>query len=358
MFVINFITEHYIMLMELVGLFILLTICSHFSARIKRLTRAVGILLVLTSIMAELEKWMKTFDKLCIARPLLNAAIYSIYPVILILTMLITTEKLLTARQYALLLLGEAVSVPLYFTSQWTHWMFWVSENNEYMFGPIGKWPYVLFGFYSFIFFAMNMYFLRRSSVFNRIIAGFIVTAPLVGVAFYAGTGYSSDYTTLFTSAIILYYLFFYIYLARIDALTGLLNRKSFYQDIKTHVSGISAVVSVDMNNLKYINDNFGHDAGDTAIRTVAKVLGESSGRLGTAYRIGGDEFVILYRNSQETYVSEKIANMRAELAKTSYTCAFGYAMKADGMNVDAMLRDADEKMYENKTLIKGSAPR
>ncbi|MCR5056185.1 MAG: hypothetical protein K6B54_04675 [Clostridia bacterium] len=70
---------------------------------------------------------------------MLNAAIYSIYPVILILTMLITTEKLLTARQYVLLLLGEAVSVPLCFTSQWTHWMLWVSENNEYMFGPIGK---------------------------------------------------------------------------------------------------------------------------------------------------------------------------------------------------------------------------
>ena len=353
MFIINYISEHYIMLMELVGLFVLLSISTHLSQRIKSLTRAVGILLILTSVLYEIEKWTQSFETLSIARPLLTACIYSMYPIILILTMLITTEKKLTSLQMCLLLLPEIISAPIFFSSQWSHVVFWYSESNHYLGSAVAKWPYMLFGLYALIFIVLNLIFLKYSTNFYKLIVVLITAIPLIGVILYLITDFSDDYTGLFTSSLVIYYLFMYIFYSRVDALTGLLNRKSFYIDADSFGSRVSALVSVDMNNLKFINDNFGHHEGDEALKTISKILNECSGRNATAYRIGGDEFVILYKNANEKFIEERIEDMRTKISEACYVCAFGYVMKKNGDNVESMLRDADKKMYADKAALK-----
>ena len=137
--------------------------------------------------------------------------------------------------------------------------------------------------------------------------------------------------------------------MAKIDPLTALLNRQSYYKDIESLGDKVTGVASVDMNELKYINDNFGHSAGDEAINTIARVLLENCGRGGTAYRIGGDEFVILYENASEETIVGSIDTMRKKMSETKYTCAFGYAMKGKNEKFDDALREADEKMYRDK---------
>ena len=138
--------------------------------------------------------------------------------------------------------------------------------------------------------------------------------------------------------------------MAGIDSLTKLLNRQSLYQEIELNENAIHVVMSIDMNELKYYNDTFGHAKGDEALATISKILRDNCGTT-RLYRVGGDEFVALYRNVSEDEINKFIEAMREELSKTEYSCAFGYSMKKD--TIDEMMRIADMNMYEDKEKMK-----
>ena len=87
-----------------------------------------------------------------------------------------------------------------------------------------------------------------------------------------------------------IYYVFSILQVTKKDPLTGLLNRQAYYSDISSEPEEITALVSIDMNGLKTINDNEGHEAGDKAIATVAECFIRAAKRKQTVYRIGGDE--------------------------------------------------------------------
>ena len=98
--------------------------------------------------------------------------------------------------------------------------------------------------------------------------------------------------------AIMISSIFFYIVLYshdnRRDTLTGLLNRRAFYDDCINYQSSVTAVASLDMNGLKELNDDHGHLAGDQALISIGKCISDAVGRNIQAYRVGGDEFILL----------------------------------------------------------------
>ncbi len=350
--ILRFINEHFIMIFELAGLMILLGISVHIPPRVKKLTACVAVLLVAQSILYKAEEWTGNFETLSLFRPMFTACVYSLYPIILMLTLLIPANIELTSKKAMLLLIPEFICIPVYFSSQWTHIVCYYTEDNHYTGGLIPKLPYIVFVFYIVVFLAQNVVVLKSSEFENRVIVGYLVIAPFVGMLLYMLSDYSNDYSDIFASALVLYFLFIYIHMARIDPLTNLLTRQSYYRIINSNPERITAAVSVDMNELKYINDNFGHDDGDTALSTVAEVLLKHRGSNGTVYRVGGDEFVILYRNADEEHVKEYIAGMRSEMGKTGYVCAFGYAMRG-GDGIEAAVVAADARMYEDKAELK-----
>ena len=351
----NYVVENYEMILELIGLLVVLGISVHVSERIKRLTLAVVILMFVESGCFHVERWTQSFEQLSMLRPMLTAAIYSLHPVILVLIMQITVSERLPARTLLRLLIPELISVPLYFTSQWTHLIFWYRQDNHYVTGPgpLSYWPYAIFFLYSLLFLIHNLRFFKRYSGKSRLSTVFIVCAPLLGVLYYKLYSIDKDYSALFTAALLLYYIFVYIHMAKIDPLTSLLNRQSYYQDMQLGEKSITGVVSVDMNELKYLNDNFGHEAGDKALKTISAILHERCGRGGIAYRIGGDEFMILYTGTGEKDITAAIDDMRAGLSETPYTCAFGLAMVKPGSTIHEALVEADAQMYADKAKLK-----
>ncbi|MBP5155583.1 MAG: GGDEF domain-containing protein [Clostridia bacterium] len=350
--ILQFLNEHFVMLFELAGLIVLLGISVHIPSRVKRLTVCVSVLLIAQAILFKVEEWTSTFETLNLFRPMLTACIYSFYPIILMLALLITTNIRLSSRRALLLLIPEFICIPVYFTSQWTHAVCYFTADNHYMGGWFPSLPYVVFALYLVIFLLQNVMYLKSSEFENRVIVGYLVVAPFGGMLLYMLSDYSNDYSDIFASALVLYFLFIYIHMARIDPLTNLLTRQSYYRVINSNSERITAAVSVDMNELKYINDNFGHDDGDKALSTVAEVLLKHRGSNGTVYRVGGDEFIILYRNADEEHIKKYIDEMRAEMNKTDYVCAFGYAMRgADG--IEAAVVAADTCMYEDKAELK-----
>lgn len=349
----NFITENYVVLFEFVGLLIMLGISAHVPSRMKRLTLTGIILLFIELMLYYVELWTQDFKTLSLARPLLTAAKYSFYPFILYVLTMITVKTRLSWQKNLLILLPASLAIPLYFSSQWTHLVCYYHETNTWAPGPLRYLPYAIFAFYLVLFLVRNIVFLQSETPQIRGILYFIIIAPVVGVLLYLITDFSDDYSAIFTSSIVLYYLFIYLHFARFDPLTGLLNRQVYYFDMNAGSNKISYAVSIDLNDLKKINDGYGHDAGDTALKTVAAVLKKNVGKNGTLYRIGGDEFVIFYRDVDESAVAKAIEKMRAEMAKTPYVCAFGYAKRGPLHSVEDAVRYADHEMYDDKAQIK-----
>ncbi len=349
----GFILNNYVMLYELVGLSVLLMISAHLPEQAKKHTQIVVLLLLAESVFFTLERWTQSFTQLSVFRPILTACVYSIYPGVLFAMMRVTETTQRAGRKSLLIMLPWAVAVLLYFTSQWTHLVCWFSPDNHWNPGPLRYLPYVLFGFYSLVFLVQNIRLFYKYSRANRLTACYIVVGALLGVLIYKIYNENQDFSAIFSSAILLYYALFYTHMAKIDPLTSLLNRQSYYEDLKTDAQKITAAVSVDMNELKYFNDHFGHEAGDRALETVAEILRDNCDRDATIYRVGGDEFMILCRGLGEAEVKAMIERMREGFARTSYTCAFGYAMRKTGDLLEYVLVAADAKMYEDKAALK-----
>ena len=145
--------------------------------------------------------------------------------------------------------------------------------------------------------------------------------------------------------------------LAFIDNMTQINNRTAFEQKLHTmrqmEVIEPTYFCLVDMNNLKKINDTYGHTVGDNAIIAVADAL--SKGFAGTeCYRIGGDEFCIIAEGMHEERIKEACKKVQSELDEKSKNLnydiriAMGYSKVVQG-NMDECYNNADVMMYENK---------
>ncbi|MBL9065072.1 MAG: GGDEF domain-containing protein [Sphingopyxis sp.] len=148
------------------------------------------------------------------------------------------------------------------------------------------------------------------------------------------------------------------------DTLTPLFNRRYFLTAIHHRIARFerhaerAAVVFVDVNQLKYINDSFGHAAGDFALMEIAKRLAESIRATDVAARIGGDEFGLILDQSSEEGARAQIARLGDVLtaAPAAYdgheialSACFGIAMLQSGMTESDILAAADRDMYRNK---------
>ncbi len=149
------------------------------------------------------------------------------------------------------------------------------------------------------------------------------------------------------------------------DPLTGLLNRRGFLGYVERAIAAATrhkhpmCLCLGDLDRLKYINDTFGHAAGDAALRHFAKVLRMTLRHEDTAARIGGDEFVALFpyvcANQAATSLDRfrrSLANGRLRLQdgkEISISGSFGVTDWKPGMTVEDLLAAADKVLYEAK---------
>jgi diguanylate cyclase (GGDEF)-like protein len=154
-------------------------------------------------------------------------------------------------------------------------------------------------------------------------------------------------------------------FVATHDALTGLANRGWFHDQLKHALTRAAryrrsvAVLFVDLDRFKGVNDSLGHDAGDRMLRECAQRLKKCLRESDTVARVGGDEFVVLmedYSSLRDTVtVAQKIlANTAAPvlLAGREFTLSASVGISVypeDGTNVETLLKNADIAMYRAK---------
>ena len=150
----------------------------------------------------------------------------------------------------------------------------------------------------------------------------------------------------------VFYYLFMLNDINRRDALTWLFDRGTFYSDEIRFGKEVTGVVHIDVNGLKSLNDNLGHEEGDKAIVTLANLIKDNINKQMYAYRIGGDEFIILCINEDEEIISKTISTIKDALTKTPYSASFGHGMRVGKDDtVEQMLKLAEQEMYIDKEL-------
>jgi len=347
---------NYIMVAELLGLWVMLESNVHLKKRTIMVTRVVIILIFTEAVCWAVERWSREIGYRSALRIVLVPTIYLLHPLILLLIMEMAN---LVKKPRILFYLPLLISTPLLYTSQWTHLIYWIDDKNLFIAadGLMSYFPYILFLLYVIIFVGTYTVRYARHGTAERRGILISVIAASIGVVLHLIFDIYVDYSTLFASLLLIYYLSLYVLTAKEDTLTGLLNRQCYYADSDNYKDQITAVVSVDMNDLKKINDNEGHDAGDTALKTVADCLSKSKIRNKQVYRIGGDEFAIFYMGKKEEEVQSDIDKMRRNLSETRYVCAFGYEM-VEGKDIHAAMIKADREMYNNKAVLKNSNER
>lgn len=134
------------------------------------------------------------------------------------------------------------------------------------------------------------------------------------------------------------------------DTLTGLYNRNKFDQVLAANDTGSSlrlGVACFDLNGLKIVNDQQGHSAGDSLIRNTADQLRTAFN--GMAYRIGGDEFVVIDSSREEKEFRTAVDAVRAQMSQCGILCSVGISWRNLCCNAKAQFEEADQMMYEDK---------
>lgn len=151
------------------------------------------------------------------------------------------------------------------------------------------------------------------------------------------------------------------------DVLTGLPNRRYFIEGLSHRIlrsqryGDVTALLSLDVNDLKKVNDTHGHQAGDLILTRLAQILENNIRASDMVARIGGDEFAILLDNMNAKQVEQKIdsllklinaADIRKDKATLKLGAAIGYCFIGPDDSLPDLMSRADDAMYKSKKAV------
>jgi diguanylate cyclase (GGDEF)-like protein len=170
----------------------------------------------------------------------------------------------------------------------------------------------------------------------------------------YRGVGSDVTLTTLAEQQV--------LQLARYDSLTGLPNRSMFMAQLEMGLLRARAghrgmaLLFIDLDRFKYVNDTLGHDAGDELLKVMARRLGGLLRTIDTVARLGGDEFVIVVHDTVDAAALSKVASrvltvlcepLRLSDRPVQVSASVGIALyPSDGTDAATLLKNADAAMY------------
>lgn len=300
----------------------------------------------LLSLVVFAEFYVEPVSENRVLRLVLMSIRYSATPFVLALLIMVLVKK-----QSYLLMIPAGILLVLNIVSIFTGIVFGLNEAGELVRGPIGFFPYVMCGLY--MAFLIALLVIRSNKRWIEIIPIIFLTIALTSglvFPFIFGSKFSQMFCTIMATSLFIYYVFTILELAKKDALTGVLNREAYYVETRRDFKDITAIISLDMNGLKGINDTYGHAAGDEALVTLALCFAKAVRVRQSVYRMGGDEFVIVCRKTSEKDVKDLVRRINENVAKTNYSCSIGYSYHEEGsIKLEDLLRESDENMYSSK---------
>ena len=340
--------EHYLAIMLIVVLSGILRGRSVPLGRVRQrsfwLTIAVCLLLVLQDV---LEKYTRLDPSRRTMRLILSIAGYSLRPAAVLGFLLVIwpLDKKVWYLWIPVILNAVLYSTALYLPNL----TFGYHEDYHFYRGPLGRTMFVLCVLYMIqILYMIHARFKdHRGTMFViYLCAAGCIGSMLVDV--------ETDGVTIL-SAVLISSMTFYLFLRTQgtdhDPLTQLWNRLVFYEDCNTKKNQINGVASIDMNGLKRMNDEQGHDAGDRALVTIGESLKRVMNRKIYAYRIGGDEFMLLFCRCSREEMQQALDSLEQDIQASGLSVAVGLAEITEAKeSMDELIRISDQRMYQAKS--------
>lgn len=277
-------------------------------------------------------------------------------------------EERKTRRLFYPLCIINAINAVTLIFSQFFGWFYYIDSNNIYHRGPLFLFPAfitIMLMLVAFTLTVVNRRNLEKKSFLSLI---FFAIPPFISIILQI-TFYG---ISLMLNSVVLSLLVVFLNIQNhsmyTDHLTGVYNRKKLDAYLKEKVNlsteekGFSAIL-IDINNFKYINDTYGHDIGDNALETAAKLLKSCLRTNDFIARLGGDEFCIVLDISNRSDLEAMVCRINNCLEKYNQSgshlyelgLSMGYEVYSchSHMSAEEFLRQVDILMYEEKRAYK-----
>lgn len=228
------------------------------------------------------------------------------------------------------------------------------TPENHFVRGPLGFVPFITSAFYVVMLLVITAMRLNKGYWHDALTVALIAVVSLIATLMESLMGYDAFLSSSCGICVTFYYLYFHTSQNNRDPLTGAMTRRRFYLDARKKRATLTGVISLDLNDLKVLNDSKGHDAGDEALIAMANAIQKTLPRGGFLYRTGGDEFMILCNKMTDEECRMLLRRIDDEMSRTTYKCAVGYSYYDEDEGLDAACIRADAAMYENKAEMKG----
>ena len=286
------------------------------------------------------------------------------------------------------MVLAIVVNAALLTVSCFTGFVFYVDEYNVY---HRGSWIFVYLAILVFaiivLVYGIGYFSSKTQSIMKNTLFSFtaVLTLGLILRGFFPDSNY--DFLCISVGCLLLLIYYSHVTL-RLDSLTQLLNRH-VYSRMLERIDYTTAIVMIDANNFKSINDTYGHECGDQTLKQIARNIREVYGKYAWCFRLGGDEFCAilkpgvfddliektphydaysmmegLMRKLDELIMAQAEENGNSD-CYVAYGVSQGYGIfypmeespiVEDWMPLGQIIELADRRMYHNKSLFKEKA--
>ena len=241
----------------------------------------------------------------------------------------------------------------LCFTSYFHRLVYFYNTDRIIQRGPLWFIPFIA-SIFSLVFLCTITF--RKYQLSRKRESAFIITLySLVSIALICESVHQLWFLLdgIGALALVFYYLFLHTQTYKRDSLTNVLNRHCFYCDMDHYKKIACTLVSIDLNNLKVLNDKKGHAAGDQALISISEIIISFLPSPCTLYRMGGDEFLIICPKYAKQEIEEIMQKILSNLEKTSYRIAYGISTYQIGDDFEKSMIKSDKLMYKNKEATK-----
>lgn len=251
-----------------------------------------------------------------------------------------------------LLLVPVIITIVLEFTTKFTNLSFYYDISGQFHRCSLNFLPHVFCGIYILCIFRQFYREYRRNGV-GAFVIMYVVLGGIIAMVTEIYFQYRFLLAGVISGGVFVNYLYLHIEIYKRDGLTNLLNRRSFDIFARQNADKQFMVISIDMNNLKMINDTFGHHEGDKAIIAVVDTIQAYLKKGNTLYRMGGDEFIVVSMKLNKEQILSKMERANHKLIEQGYSVAYGIAEHEADADIQAVCKQADSLMYKCKKAMK-----
>lgn len=343
---------NYAAVASLLCLLVFIMTNNYFQKRIRTLFLVACAFLLCLVFVDSIEYWTASFHTLSPLRIWMSAIGYSIRPAILFMVILLVLgnkwrEKLLW------LSLPLLLNTMIAFSAPFTDVAYSYTPDNQFVRGPIGYFAFVTSAFYEIVLLVATVKMYRSVKLTETVISVVVIFLFIISTIMEAVWKFEGVINTSGAVAMTFYYIYLNTQQLKRDSLTNALNRRCFYLDAEKNMANLSALMSIDLNDLKKWNDQHGHAKGDEAICTMVQCIEKALLPNCFLYRVGGDEFIILCFNQERAMVEQSFQKIKEKMAGTPFSCAIGVAYRDENSDLNKMCLQADQAMYEDKMRMK-----